>query len=135
MYLLRSLGHQNLLRFDPEPQVRLRQLGATLLEVSVEGHEASLIHEHGPQRSHGVLQPHDLGEGEYRAVVVVSLNHAAEEKIQQTNTEQTRGSCVIHDTVLVHLTTNITITDEYSHVHFAQSQMHSRLTRRPSSSS
>lgn len=92
-YLLRSLGHQNLLCFDPEPQVRLRHLGATLLEVAVEGHETSLIHEHGPQRSHGVLQPHDLGEGEDGAVVVVSLSPSAEEKVKK-NTFQTRGSDV-----------------------------------------
>lgn len=69
--------------------MRLRQLGAKLFEVGVEGHEARLVHEHGPQRSHGVLQPHDLGEGEYCAVVVISLSPAAKEKIEQTNAEKT----------------------------------------------
>lgn len=76
--LLRSLGHQNLLRFNPETQVRLRHLGATLFEVGVEGHEACLVHEHGPQCGDGVLQPHDLREREDCTVVVVSLGHAAE---------------------------------------------------------
>lgn len=94
IYLLRSLGHQNLLRFDPESQVRLGHLGATLLEVTVEGHETRLVHEHGPQCSHGVLQPHDLGEGEYRAVVVIRLRYAAENKREQPNAAQTRGSRV-----------------------------------------
>lgn len=76
--LLRSLCHENLLCFDPEAKVCLRQLRAGLFEEAVEGHETCLVHKHAPQRTDRVLQPHNLGEREYRTVVVVGLVHHAE---------------------------------------------------------
>lgn len=88
--LLRSLGHQNLLRFNPETQVCLRHLGATLFEIGVEGHETCLVHEHGPQCADGVLQPHNLREGENRTVVVVGLGHATDKSSEHINARGSR---------------------------------------------
>lgn len=84
--LLRSLAHQDLLRFDPETQMRLRQLGAALLEESVERHEACLVHEHRSQSVDGVLQPHNLREGEDGPIVVVGLGRSTEQANEHTRT-------------------------------------------------